>query len=575
MGRPVTMSTRGIIMSYRRPYVIAIVASLVINALMLTGPLFMLQIYGQVIPAHSEETLLALFALVVVLYASLGMLDLSRSRILNRISLQMNGKMRAPLFDLVMLRALQSNGAAASDEPLREYGIFTGFLGGPAVAAFFDGPLVFFYIAIIFLFHPLLGWFASGAAVVLGLLALINFQINRAPQEMALKSAAKAQGLLSSGVRAIEPLMAMGMSGGVKRRWLAADDDAQKHKDASSARIASIGSISKALRLFLQSSMLALGAWLVIKGEATAGVMIAASIILGRALQPVEQAIVHWRTYQRYRIARRKLDTFLSGMPPGGGRDKTTPEHAPAGRVDVRELFVLPPGGRAPVLENLNFSLPAGRMLLVTGGNGSGKSSLAKALAGVWPPARGKVSLDGADLRLWPREKLGRLTGYAPQDGQLVEGTIAQNISRLDEKPEDEAITRAAAQAHAAELIKAAGGYDRPVAPDGRNLSMGERKRIALARALYGDPVLLILDEPFAGLDGEGMGDLLKALKEMKAKGRSIVLIEHVPGLVSGAGASQTWEKELEKLADYLLVLDNGRQAAFKSRRRQEHAGAS
>jgi ABC-type protease/lipase transport system fused ATPase/permease subunit len=304
-----------------------------------------------------------------------------------------------------------------------------------------------------------------------------------------------------------------------------------------------LAAVSRALRLLIQSGMLALGAWLVIRGEIGAGVMIAASIVLGRALQPIEMAITNWRAYQRYRLARKRLREALRETA-GERRPETPPELKPKGALEVRALYAAPPGQRDPFLKNIGFGVPAGSILLVIGANGSGKTMLARLLAGVWRPLDGEILLDGADLRVWPRETLGRITGYVPQNVELLDGSIAENIARLDPEPDPEAVIRAAKAAGVHEEIKRMGGYDREVGPMGAFLSAGQRQRVALARALYGDPVLVILDEPRNGLDQAGVGELMRTLMRLKKDGRTVVLVEH--------------DERFMKLADYVLLLHEG-----------------
>jgi len=534
---------RGHFRRHAAVFVAVAVFSLCINVLMLTGPLFMLQIYGRVLPSNNVSTLVSLFLLVVLLFAVLGVLDMVRGGILARAGAKLATDFRERLFDAVMRSALRSGGSTASMQPLRELDVVTGFLSGPGITAFYDAPLVPLYLFIIFLFHPVLFWFSLGAAVVLFALAVVNSLASRKPLEARGRAAEEAQRLLSTGVQNVEALHAMGMLSRLREQWRRRHDGVLRHQVRAQGRIGGISAAGRALRLLIQSAVLAIGAWLVIQGEITSGVMIASSVILGRALQPVEQAITNWRSYQNYRQARERVDEALKSAP-AQEEMRIVPEVAPRGDLEVRELYVAPPSSRKPYLRNISFRLPAGSLLVLVGHNGSGKTMLARALVGVWQPLGGEVLLDGADLNVWPPERLGRLIGYLPQAVELVEGTIAENIARLDPDATEERIIRAAQQAGAHEAIKKMGGYDVQVGPGGAFLSAGQRQRVALARALYGDPVLVVLDEPVANLDGEGRLDFHKALEGMRRRGQTVVVIDHGDGIL--------------RLADYVLVLRDG-----------------
>ncbi len=543
IGRGTEKGIRGYFRRHAAVFIAVAVFSLCINMLMLTGPLFMLQIYGRVLPSNNVSTLVFLFMLVVLLFAVLGILDMVRGGILARAGARLATDFRERLFDAVMRSALRSGGAAGSMQPLRELDVVTGFLSGPGITAFYDAPLVPLYLFIIFLFHPALFWFSLSAAVVLFALAVVNGLTSREPLEARGLAAEEAQRLLSTGVHNVEALHAMGMLSRLREQWRRRHDGMLRHQVRAQGRIGGISAAGRAMRLLIQSAILALGAWLVIRGEITSGVMIASSIVLGRALQPVEQAITNWRSYQRYRQARERVDEALREVPVQEDA-RIVPEIAPRGDLEVQELYVSPPMSRKPYLRNITFRIPAGSLLVLVGHNGSGKTMLARALVGVWRPLGGRILLDGANLDIWPLERLGRLIGYLPQAVELVEGTIAENIARLDPEATEERIIRAAQRACAHEAIKKMGGYDVQVGPGGAFLSAGQRQRVALARALYGDPVLIVLDEPVANLDGEGRLDFHKALEGMRRRGQTVVVIDHGEGIL--------------RMADYVLVLRDG-----------------
>lgn len=517
--------------------------SLCVNLLMLTGPLFMLQVYARVLPSNSISTLAALYILVVILFVTLGLLDMTRARILARAGAWAGVKLRERLYDVIIAASLRNGGSSAAAAPMGELDTMTGFLSGPAVTILYDAPMVPVYLFFLYLLHPDFLAFGILASLALFALALFNDLISRKPQRQSAAASEKARNLLFASVRNAEALKALGMISRMRGRWRARHDDALFFQTRARERISTVTAASRAFRLLIQSSILALGAWLVVRGEIHAGTMIAASIILGRALNPVEQAIGHWRSWQRYRMARAKVDAALKAHA-GTPDPRTIPEPHPAGNLSVDELHVAPPGARKPWLRNISFRLPAGALMVIRGANGSGKTMLARALAGVWPPMHGSISLDGADYRLWPREVLGRLTGYLPQDVELLEGTVRDNISRLDPDAKDEDVLKAARRAGAHELIKQIGGYDAPVGPGGAFLSAGQRQRIALARALYGAPALVILDEPNSNLDAEGERALLQTLARLRQEKISVILIDH--------GESTM------RLTDYLLVLKSG-----------------
>ncbi len=438
-------------------------------------------------------------------------------------------------------------------QPMRDFKLISDFMSGPALAAFFDAPMMIIYLAVIYILHKdlfVLGFFS---ALILFGFAILNHLYSIKAQSRMQEKMASAQESLGSILRNMEALKAMGMRQRMLGRWQRFHDGGVWWETRAREKIASITSITKALRMFLQSAMLALGAWLVLRGELNAGSMIVASILLGRALQPVEQSIMLWKGFQQYRMAKKRLAAFLSSrLAHIGAQPVTTPEERVEGRLEVRELYVAPPGQREPWLQNINFEVPAGKMLLIAGPNGAGKSLLARAVAGIWPAMKGGVFLDGASADIWPEEAWGKNLGYLPQDSQLLEGSVAENIARFQIAPDEDGILQAARQANVHDAIKATGGYDKQIGPDGKRLAAGMKQRIALARALYGEPKLLVLDEPGANLDPEGKKLLFKSLAEMKQRGQTVIVISHDPAM--------------QGLADYLLVLTEGKIKQFAAR---------
>ena len=525
--------------------------SFFINLLMLTGPLFMLQIYDRVLSSRSLPTLAVLFALVAALFVMLGLLEFVRSRILARIGAHVTQRIHERLFDSAMRLGVRTGGSNQTSAGLQELEVVQQYIAGPGFAVLFDAPWVPVYIAIIFLFDPLLGWLAVAAAIVLFFVALLNDWRARVPNRDASTVMAQARELAGSGQRNGEVLVSMGMLSALRERWSQKQMAGLVLQTKARDRAGTLSAFSKAFRLFVQSAMLATGAVLVIYGEISAGVMIAASIILGRALQPIEQAIVHWRGFVRYREAKTKLAQLLATMEPPQNK---TSLPKPAGNLEVRELHVAAPGSKDFILRNINFVLPTGKILGVVGDSASGKTTLARVLTGVWGAGVGEVRMDGATFDQWHSDDIGRFIGYLPQDVELFDGTIAQNISRLQLKADPDAVIRAAQHAGVHDMIKHLGGYETRIGTKGSNLSAGQRQQIALARALYGDPSLIVLDEPNSNLDEKGERALFGAIAGMRKRKQSVVIIVH--------------RKDILEIVDDLLILGSGKQLAWGDRKK-------
>ncbi|MEM9725414.1 MAG: type I secretion system permease/ATPase, partial [Pseudomonadota bacterium] len=490
------------------------VFSAFVNLLMLTGPLFMLQVYDRVLASRSEATLLALILLVTALYAMMGVLDFARGRVMARVG----ARIHALLSPRAEALALETGGNDGHDAP-RELNAIQQTLSGPAPFVFFDAPWTPIFIAALFVFHFWLGVLAVAGGVVMIALALLNQWRSRPAQEAAQAATGGADRLADALSRERPAIRALGMGGAVVDRLAIAKSEAMGARIAASDRTAGFAASSKALRLWLQSAMLAAGAALAIQGAITAGAMIAASILLGRALAPVEQAVALWPTIARGRRGWRTLEALLAAHP-AAEEPMVLPK--PQGKLTVRNLSVSAPRSKALCVVSVSLDVSPGEAVAVVGPSGSGKTSLAYALTGLWRPTAGAVRIDGATLDQWPADGIGRHMGYLPQDVGLMTGTIATNIARLDIDPDPSAIVDAARRAGAHEMIlRLPDGYDTwldPLAPGGLSLSGGQRQRIGLARAFYGDPALLILDEPNAHLDQEGERALVSALREHKRR---------------------------------------------------------
>jgi PrtD family type I secretion system ABC transporter len=522
--------------------------SFVINILMLVGPLFMLQVYDRVMTSGSLPTLTALFAITAALYVVVGVLELVRSRIIVRIGVEVDQRLGTRIFRASLKRSLTNPGA--SMPALRDLDNLRAFVASPGPLTFFDAPWTPVYLLVIFLVHWVLGVSAVIGAAVLLFVAWLSETCSREPLTEAGKSGAKSLELADTGLRNAEALTAMGMLGTYLGRWERANDETIAWQTLAADRLGGMSALSKALRLFLQSAMLAIGAALAVKGDISAGSIIAGTIIFGRALAPVEQAISHWRGFLKAQESYFKLDELLTREPPP---PQKTVLPSPKGLLEVSSLRVAAPDTRQLILANLNFRVAPGEMLAVIGPSASGKSTLARTIVGLWPAFSGVIQLDGARLDHWDQEALGRYIGYLPQAVELFSGTVKENISRFTPGAKDEDVIAAAEMAHAHEMILALPkGYDTELGNFGTYLSAGQRQRIGLARALYGNPALVVLDEPNSNLDRTGDEALAGAIDGMRARGQAVVLVSH---RVQAIGK-----------ADLLLYVDRGVQRAFGPR---------
>jgi PrtD family type I secretion system ABC transporter len=504
--------------------------SALVNILMLTGPIFMLQVYDRVLASRSVPTLVALAVIVAVLYAYYGFLEYVRSRLLVRIGRRVEERLRSRVFDAVALHALRRTPNVGA-QPVTDLVTIRQFLSGQGPFAFLDMPWVPIYIAVIALMHWVLGVAAALAAVVIFALALWSERSTRQPLADAAKAQFRASILAEEARRNAEALHGLAMQTAIRERWARLQQDALDSQTGASDAGGSLSAASRVLRLMVQSGILALGAYLAILGDITPGAMIAASIIMGRALAPVEQAVANWTQFVAFRKAFDRLQQVLEAVPEEGERTRLP---APKGQLRVENLFVQLPGADKPLLQGISFAVEPGRGVGVIGPTGAGKSTLARALAGVLPPVRGHVRIDGATLDQWPAAERGRILGYLPQDVQLFDGTVAENISRFERDPDAEPIVAAAQLANVHDLIvRLPNGYDTPLGENGARLSAGQRQRIALARALYADPAVLVLDEPNSNLDAEGEAALDRAIRHSLARGASVVVIAHRPNVLA------------------------------------------
>ncbi len=510
---------------------LAFLFSIFVNLLMLTGPLFMLQVYDRVLGSRSFETLTALFILVALLYLLMAMLDYARGRIVARFGARFQSELDERVFNATLLQSVHPHARSAPAMALRDLESIQALCSSPVLLAVMDVPWTPFFLAAIFIFHPMLGWLAVGGGVLLVIIALLNQALTRNRVAAAKVASARANAFSEQARQGAEVVRSQGMQNAVTARWLVQRTDALRQTIAASDWTGSFTALTKSLRLFLQSAMLALGAYLVLKNEMTGGAMIAGTILLGRALAPIEQAIGQWAMIERAQSAWKSLNKFLDSVPP---EDKRTKLPVPEAQVKVQSLTVIPPGASAPTLRNANFKLAPGEALGVIGKSGSGKTTLAKALLGLWPAAAGEIRLGGATLDQYDPVDLGSHIGYLPQQVTLFNGTVAENIARLSQNPDPEDVVAAAKKANAHELILTLEkGYDTFLEGNDSQLSGGQKQRIALARALYGEPVLLILDEPNSALDADGTEALNAAVRELKAAGKAVIIMTHRPQAIS------------------------------------------
>jgi len=534
----------------RRAFAGVALFSGVVNLLMLAGPLYMLQIYDRVLSSRSVPTLVVLSVFLVGAYAFQGALDLIRSRVIVRAAALLDQHLAVAVHGAVIRLAVANRHPTEGLQPVRDLDQIRAFLTGAGPIAIVDLPWIPIFLFICFLIHPWLGLASTAGGIVLFTMTLLTERASRTPARMAAQDAGVRSVMVEAGRRGGETIVAMGMAGSLAQRWEGINNRYIAAVSRLSDVASSFGSTSKVLRLLLQSMILGLGAYLVIRQELTAGAMIAASIMMGRALAPIETTIANWRAFVAARQSIRRLSEALARAAP---RSAVTALPPPARSLDVEQLTIAAPGTTTPIVTSVHFSLKSGEALGIIGPSGAGKTSLIRALLGIWSPVRGKVRLDGAELSQWDPELLGRHIGFVTQTVELFDGTISENIARMAVAPDVDRVLRAAQAAGAHDLIlRLPSGYDTKVGEGGEALSGGQRQRIALARALYGDPFLVVLDEPNANLDSDGELALHQAMMALKARGAILVLIAHRPATLSAC--------------DRLLVLANGVQQGIGPR---------
>ena len=521
-----------------------------VNVLMLAGPLYMLQIYDRVLTSRSVPTLIALTVFLVGAYAFQGAFDMLRARIVVRAASLLDQRLGSTVHAAVVRLGVLVRTPGEAHQPVRDLDQIRGFLTGAGPLAIVDLPWMPVFLFICFVIHPWLGVVSVAGALILIAITVLTYRASRDPVREFTRDNGIRLAMIEADRRNSESVTAMGMAGTLAARWTNFNARYLASISRSADVVGAYGSTTKIVRLLLQSAILGVGAYLVLRVELTAGAMIAASIMMGRALAPIETAIANWRSFIAARQSVRRLSDQLARLQT---RDAPTALPKPSRALAVEKIAVVAPGTQTPIVRDVEFQLGAGEVLGIIGPSGAGKTSLLRALVGIWRPARGAVRLDGAAIEQWDTDALGRHIGYVSQSLELFDGTIAENIARMATDLDSDAIIRAARTAGAHEMIlRLPNGYDTLIGDAGAALSAGQRQRIALARALYGDPFLIALDEPHANLDHEGEIALTQAIQAAKARRAIVVMIAHRPSALA--------------VCDKVLFLANGVQQAFGPR---------
>lgn len=523
--------------------------SFFVNILMLVPSFYMLQVYDRAVGSASLSTLLMLTLIMLLLMVTMGGLEWVRSRIMVRISTRLDTLLSQRLFDASFKQALNTSGMHATAQPLNDLNGLRQFLTGNGLFAFFDAPWIPIYLAVMFMFHPWYGWMGVVSAALLGALAFANEKLTHAPLQAANREQMAASAFTHKSLRNAEVVESMGMLASLRQHWSGRTHKVLALQGLASDRAATMTSLSRTFRQIVQSLVLGLGAYLVINHEISSGLMIAGSILLGRALAPIDQLIGVWKGFLGARSQYARLHELLLKIAAEPERMSLP---VPEGEIRVEGLSAGSPDARKPIIRGVDFQVAAGEVVGIIGPSGAGKSTLARALLGVWPSLAGTVRLDGADISQWRREELGPYIGYLPQDIELFEGTISQNISRFG-PVNAPAVVAAARMAGVHELVlQLPDGYDTLIGANGGGLSGGQRQRIGLARALYGEPRLVVLDEPNSNLDEAGEKMLAEALQKLKQSRATVFVITHRPGVLAQV--------------DKLLVLNHGELSLFGPR---------
>ncbi len=518
-----------VLLGFKRSFMTIGVFSAISNMLMLVPSLYMLQVYDRVLQSRNEITLLMLTLMMLGAFMLMSALELIRSYAMVRVGAHLDMSLNKRVYTAAFEQNLKKAGSNAG-QSLSDLTNIRQFLTGNALFAFFDAPWFPIYLIVIFVFEPSLGWFALGGTIILVILAVINERVSRKPLAEASTMSFAAANLATNNLRNAEVIESMGMLPNLQARWFKLHGKFLNLQAEASEKAGLVGAITKFVQTALQSLILGMGALLVLENKITPGMMIAASILIGRALQPVQQLIAVWKSWAGARSSYERLSALLQAHPPrAAGMALPKPE----GNISVESVTAAPPGITVPVLRGVNFAISAGDVVGVIGPSGSGKSTLARLLVGVWPAAMGKVRLDGADIYRWNKDELGPHLGYLPQDIELFGGTVSENISRFGEVDADKVVEAAKLAGVHEMILHLPAGYDTVLGDGGAGLSGGQKQRLGLARAMYDNPSVLVLDEPNSNLDDIGEQALVAAIDEMRRRGKTIVLITHRTSIIS------------------------------------------
>ena len=521
--KPVVSELKKSLLSAKKSFIMVGLFSMFINILMLVPPLYMLQLYDRVLGSRSQDTLIMLTLIVVVLFITMGLLEVVRSRVLVRVGNKLDSMLSQRIFDSLFELERKAPGRSSS-MPLNDLTQVRQFMTGNGLFAFFDAPWMPIYIIVLFIFHPAFGFFAIFAAIVLVGITVANEYSTKEKLAEANNLSRASTIYVDSNIRNAEVVNAMGMRNNISKIWADKYYGFLNAQNIASDSAGVWSNLSKSLRVMFQSLILGLGAYLAINMEVTPGMMIAASIIMGRALAPLDLIIGSWKGFSSARSSYERIEGLLNDFP----KDKEYMQlPAPKGEITLENVVVIPPSGTVPSLKGISMKIEKGDVVGIIGPSAAGKSSLARVMLGLWPLSNGVARIDKADISQWNREDLGQYVGYLPQDIELFEGTVSQNIARFGEV-EPEKVVEAATKAGVHEMIlKLNEGYDTKIGPGGASLSGGQRQRIGLARALYNNPVFVVLDEPNSNLDDVGEAALVEAIKTLRAGGTTVVIITH------------------------------------------------
>ena len=554
----------GVLWSFRREFMVVGVFSMVVNLLMLTPTLYMLQVFDRVMLSQSLTTLAVISLLTLFLFGVMAFAEWARSILLVRTGVRLDQALSQRVFKASFLSYLNPADTAPA-KAFTDLTVLRQFMTGNGVFAFFDMPWIPIYLGVLFLLHPWLGVVAILFALVQGAIALFGHRVSKQAQLQGSAAQSQAQNFLQSKLRNVEVLSAMGMLGNLYDRWLVKQRQALRLTGVAQQHSGKISAISKFVRYSQQSMSLGVGAWLVIRGELSPGAMIAANVMMTRALAPIDLLVATWPQFLSSKEAFERLSDLLAFEH--SGREKTMTQ-APLGQLEIKDLVVRVPGREKPVLGGINLAALPGTVTVVLGASGSGKSTLARSLLGIWPVHEGQILLDGEPIGQWTRESLGAHLGYLPQDIELFDGTIAENIARIGQVDSEKVIEAAQAAGLHQMILRFPQGYDTRVGAGGGFLSGGQRQRIGLARALYGNPMLVVLDEPNANLDDEGEAALMRSVQLLRSQGRTVLLISHRPGVIQVAD-------RLVILQDGLVVANGPRDAVLAALQQQKQVGAA